>query len=329
MLEELFLPVMMVLFYLIIFFDLNRIHDLIVDIDLRPSMTQFLIVAIFTPIALMTMNYYTQQENLYTIIVDNSNIENIRYANLKNKYTAIEILIENAKKDSNFCEANPKFAADRFDNNVESLIKALTEYQEVFNMNYIGNDSMIFASINTPFNFDLYHLNIVFLRQVTNVFRTEYQYKYFSTYLGSFEESYKKIEFKKIEDLHKILQEKEQLSLRYIRSIQALYFALAAFMSYIFFRLMLLFLKFYYIEKILLNKLEKINSIDTWTSSEQNIILEMKKVFFHLECLNSSSLYQAIKFKLNLLKFDKALSKIIDSGNIKIAESRCAKLLNI
>lgn len=326
--EAFFLPVFMLLFFFLIFVDIYRLHQLIVDIDLRPSLTQFLIIAMFTPIVLTTMNYYSQQENAYKLVTDHINTENIKFNNLKNKYIYLQMIIDDAKKNPTFYEKNTKFGSERFDNSVENFIKTFKEYEEIFNMFYINDHEIISrADSMSPVNFELYNLNIIFLSQLTNMYKTEHESKNFSIYFKTFEESYEKIEFKKIENLHTNLKNREEALLSYIKAVQAFYVFVGVLILYSIFRLILLYLKIHFIENILLNKIEKIHTIDAWTKAEQNVIYELKKYIFHIRSLDSISLRQIIKYKMNLWKFDKELSTIIHNEYIKKVENKCSILL--
>lgn len=315
--------------YLLIFLDIEKLHQFIVDIDLRPSMTQFLIVAFFTPILLITLQYYAQQENSYKLIAEHLNIENIKFFNLNNKYIELQNLIDDAKKDPAFYEKNPKFISDRFDNSIENLIKAFKEYEDTYNMIYLNDKDIVSTSDSYPINFDVHYRNIIFLYQLTNIFQTEQKCKCVSIYLKSFEKAYKEIEFKKIENLHNDFQKIEKLSLKYIKYVEALFVLIGGLSIYMIFRFILLYLRFHYIENILLKKLEQINSIDTWTKSDQNIIFEIKKNMTKVKLLDSISLIQVVKFKRNFWTLDKKLSTIIENEKITKIENECAKKLKI
>lgn len=309
----------------VILFSLNILQDFITELDLKPSLTQFLMVAIFTPLLLISMQSYSKYDQQQNNLRSDMELtrEKIRELNLKvhDINNTISILQRWSK--------NPEIINKnifKLNHQVDELNSGIFDYVKIYNK-LMSNESQKAMSDHYFVNYDNQRR---ILKSILDF--TDPQQKNISSFdilrIESFYERFMKV--------FKIIDQKEvdnyydfQYKIIVQNKIQVIYSTISS--SFAIFLVFIYLLKAIYIENIVLNKLKKIKDEPLLSADERVVLIKIKKIIEkRIQNRNLFIKYFFYVFSnIELLLLDKKLSSVIDNHERITGKQICNKLLNL
>jgi len=289
---------------------LKILQDLISEIDLKPSLTQLLIIAIFTPILLINMQNISKNVDIKKKLDDDIHLINLKHKELKSKISDVNNTIQVLK----IWKKNPSIR----DSTVSKLNRKLDELNSIF-VSYsdlyqkiLFTDSSQFVAKSYMIDFESHQKILKSIVDITDlhkenitqfdIFRVEQFYETFSKRFNGDNPS----------RINQYYEFKKKLITQ--ANIQILYMVIVN--AFFIFLLFVLLLKLIYIEKIILNKLNKIKDKKNLNDDEKEIISNIQ-YFLKRRRIN----------KFRLIFLDRKLNKLLDLNARNEGIQICERLL--
>ncbi len=315
---------MLVLFLMLL--SLKTLQDLISELDLKPSLTQFLMVAIFTPILLISMQFYSKYEEEQKNLHNDMLLTSVKIVEMKSKIRDVNSTINVLQTWSKDREITNK-TIFKLNRQLDDLNNGLTDYISIYNkmMSYESSNLIV---KQYAMDFDKQQVILKSIIDLTSpqqsklssfdIFRVDQFYKIFLEHFVLINQNQLK-EYYEFEN--KIINQNK---------IQIIFSSIIN--SFAIFLIVIILLKAIYVEKILLHKLNKIKDKSWINDNEKIILIKIENILeqrIQNKTLSIKYFFSNLFNIIMLLRLDKKLNSIIDAYERNIGNQICKSILEL